>query len=214
VLSTFLFFLIGILFSNRFQIFMKRILGPASSGYIFIFWVFFPILFSWLFNRAYWLLLPNLWGLIFIPIGLSITLSLVALEYYYRIVLMKNKALAMRINRVKFGWREMPRMLFNQLYKVALPEECILRGFLIVFLMDSLGLIATIFVSATLSGLCHLRSGWLNDWLRVFFTGTRGFVYALIFVLSRSVWVSIIVHVLSNMIAVPVVKSIASCIRN
>jgi membrane protease YdiL (CAAX protease family) len=180
-------------------------------NYIFIFWAVLPVIFSWFFGRLWWISPPRICDLIFVPIGLISLYSMLVLEYWYRMVVRKDEALIKKLKELTFTPKGWLLELCNQLYYIGLPEEFISRGFLITFLMDSLGGAVSILISSILFGLCHLRSGWLGDLLRALCTGAHSLIYGSIFIMTGSVWITVTIHILINLFPVPevVVKAIA-----
>lgn len=71
-------------------------------------------------------------------------------------------------------------------------EELLFRGFLIGVMSHEVGVIASLVGSSLLFGICHLYQGWTN----VLRTGVIGLVLGVIFILTESLWVVIVLHAL------------------
>ena len=202
-----LIFFIGFQFSLKFRKVVKLFLGIRN--YIFIFWAVLPVVFSWYLGKLNWISPPKMHDLILIPVGLTLTFSVLIPEYWYRIMRERNEILIRKLRALRFSAKGWLLKLGLQIYNIGLPEEFISRGFLITFLADSLGSTVSVLLSATLFGIIHLRSTFLGDPLRAFCTCIHGLIYGSIFILSGSVWIPVTVHILANLLSVPVVKAMA-----
>ena len=69
-------------------------------------------------------------------------------------------------------------------------EELLFRGFLIMFLSDSIGTITALLLSSVMFGICHLYQGWSN----VFRTALVGLIFGAIYLATDSLWVVIALH--------------------
>lgn len=81
-------------------------------------------------------------------------------------------------------------------------EELMFRGFLFILLSQLIGWRKTAFITALLFGLFHLQGIGLtiNGLKMVITTVCFSFVFSFSFVLFRSMWTSISVHVMSNLL--------------
>jgi uncharacterized protein len=63
-------------------------------------------------------------------------------------------------------------------------EELLYRGFFIWFLLPATGVVAAILISSAIFGIGHIYQGWHG----VMTTGLVGLVFAILYVLSESLW--------------------------
>ena len=74
-------------------------------------------------------------------------------------------------------------------------EEILFRGFLIWYLSQFMGVILAVIGSSVLFGLAHLYQGQRG----IMQTGVVGFIFALLYVITGTLWVPMVLHTLVDM---------------
>ncbi|MCG7565398.1 CPBP family intramembrane metalloprotease [Pseudoalteromonas sp. CnMc7-15] len=82
--------------------------------------------------------------------------------------------------------------IFGVSVAAGICEELLFRGFLLSFLQPMVGTTLAVIVSSVTFGLFHLYQGWSN----VLRTGLVGLVLAIIYLLTGSIWIVIVLHFL------------------
>ena len=98
---------------------------------------------------------------------------------------MQSVAWLMPQTRQQRNW-----FVFGVSVSAGVCEELLIRGFLLHFLQAFVGLYGAVILSSVLFGLCHIYQGWTN----VLRTGFVGLVLALVFVLTESLLIAIVLH--------------------
>lgn len=69
-------------------------------------------------------------------------------------------------------------------------EELLFRGFILAIFTPTIGIVSSLLLGSILFGLCHIYQGWAN----VLRTGILGMLLGIIYLLSNSLWVVIVLH--------------------
>lgn len=89
---------------------------------------------------------------------------------------------------------------------VAIYEEVIFRGVILVGLMNMYSLVTAVIVSSLLFGLWHLKNIFYFSnkelWYQILYTGLIfGPAVAILTILTGTIWLAVIVHFLNNLLA-------------
>jgi len=155
-----------------------------------------------------WLLLPRLEDLIWIVLAFFTSFLVSLPETWYRIRILKDEALIQRLKKHRITVQERLLELRDQVYYIGLPEEFISRGFLLTFLIPAAGGLIAALISGVSFGIFHLAARNHHDLPKAFATALTGLILAFSFVYTGSVWIPVTVHILLNMSATPLLKTI------
>lgn len=210
VLLYYLVFCIGFqisLRSKRIVSSVERIIGVKN--YILIFWTFVPIVLSWgLDSNLSWLYLPELEDLILVPVAFFASSLVFIPEHWYRIKILKDEVFIQHLRRRKITVYTCLSELRDQVYYIGLPEEFISRGFLLTFLIPAADSLIAVLISGISFGVFHLAARNHHDLPKAFTAALSGLILAFSFVYSRSVWIPVAVHILLNLSATLLIKTI------